>query len=255
MSTHPDEDERFWDEALERAGVPHGTDPAEVERMLDAAGDVPLDAAWIDQVVRSAAAQPAEQVEAADTPAPLPVVRRTHPLRRVAVAAAMLLAAAVGARLLVWPEGTHSRDTMNYAQAVLLLGMTDQPVESRSIGLATVFSHVQHGARTLASVRETAAADEEVAALAARRLQALQEMLTVDVGTFTPTPATDDMDSWCRTALDTEQSTAARSKAVEEVARLGALGILSVRTMPAPTADLQQERAIVLTKLQRELSR
>ena len=254
MSTHPDEDERFWDEALERAGVLHGTDPAEVERMLDAAGDVPLDAAWIDQVVRAAAAQPAEQAEAADTPAPLPVVRRTHPLRRVAVAAAMLLAAAVGARLLVWPEGTHSRDTMNYAQAVLLLGMADQPEESRSIGLATVFAHVQQGSRTLAQVRDAAPADA-LGQLAAQRLVALREMLDADPASFAPSPATDDLDTWCRTALDAGRDAMVRSKALDEVARLAALGILSIRTMQAPTPLQQEELTIVLGKLQRELAR
>ena len=254
MSTHRDEDERFWDEALERAGVPRGTDPAEIERMLDAAGDVPLDAAWIDQVVRSAAAQPAEQVEAADTPAPLPVVRRTHPLRRVAVAAAMLLAAAVGARLLVWPEGTHSRDTMNYAQAVLLLGMADQPEESRSIGLATVFAHVQQGSRTLAQVRD-AAPDVPLGQLAAQRLASLREMIGIDPAILAPTPATDDLDTWCRTALDGSLDATARTKAVDEVARLTALGILSIRTMQAPTPLQQEELTIVLGRLQRELAR
>lgn len=255
MSTQHEED-AFWAEVLQRAGVPRDLYPAAAERLLDRAGDAPLDTAWIDAVVRSAASQQAEPDTA--PPAAAPVLqlasRRRSPVRRAAVVAAMLLAAAVVARLLVWPEATHSRDTMNYAQAVLLLGMPDQPEESRSIGLATVFAHVQQGSRTLAQVRDAAPADA-LGQLAARRLAALREMLTVDTAALAPTPATDDLDTWCRTALDGNVDATARSKAVDDVARLAALGILSIRTMRAPTPLQQEELTIVLGKLQRELAR
>lgn len=255
MSTHH-EDDAFWAEALQRAGVPRDLDAAAAERMLDEAGDAPLDAAWIDAVVRSATSQQAEPDTAAPAVAPVLQLppRRRSPVRRVAVVAAMLLAAAVVARMLVWPEATHSRDTMNYAQAVLLLGMADQPEESRSIGLATVFAHVQQGARTLAQVRDAAPADEP-GQLAARRLAALREMLATDAAAFAPSPATDDLDTWCRTALEPGQDAMARNKAIDEVARLAALGILSIRTMQAPTPQQQEELTIVLGKLQRELTR
>lgn len=255
MSTHH-EDDAFWAEALQRAGVPRDLDAAATERMLDEAGDAPLDTAWIDAVVRSATSQQVETDTA--PPAVAPVVhlhtRRRSPVRRVAVVAAMLLAAAVVSRLLVWPEATHSRDTMNYAQAVLLLGMADQPEESRSIGLATVFAHVQQGSRTLAQVRDAAPADA-LGQLAAQRLAALRDMLVADPASFAPSPATDDLDTWCRTALDAGRDAAVRSKALEEVARLAALGILSIRTMQAPTPLQQEELTIVLGRLQRELAR
>lgn len=255
MSTQH-EDDAFWAEALQRAGVPRDLDAAATERMLDEAGDAPLDAAWIDAVVRSATSQQVTTDTASPAVAPvlqLPA-RRRSPVRRVAVVAAMMLAAAVVSRLLVWPDATHSRDTMNYAQAVLLLGMADQPEEARSIGLATVFAHVQQGSRTLAQVRDAAPADP-LGQLAAQRLAALRDMLVADTAAFAPSPATDDLDTWCRAALDPGRDAMARSKAVDEVARLAALGILSIRTMQVPTPLQQEELTIVLGRLQRELAR
>ncbi len=251
MSTQH-EDDAFWGEVLARTGVPRELDPAEADRLLDEAGDAPLDTAWIDSVVRSATAQPVEAPAVAPV-LPMPA-RRRSPVRRVAMVAAMLLAAATVARLLVWPEAVHSRDTMNYAQAVLLLGMADQPEESRSIGLATVFAHVQQGGRTLAQVRD-AAPDVPLGQLAAQRLASLREMIGIDPAILAPTPATDDLDTWCRTALDGSLDATARTKAVDEVARLTALGILSIRTMQAPTPLQQEELAVVLGRLQRELAR